>query len=99
MAALSQWKTRVTADYDRAADVLYVTLATPVPDEGEDAPRGVILRYSMKDNSPTGATVVGLANNNWLTEVDNLSTILSKHMKTNSNEIKEAILDAVGGMQ
>jgi hypothetical protein len=52
-------------DFDHASDVVYVSLGEPVPDEGEDRPGGIILRYALRDNSPSGVTIVGFARNGW----------------------------------
>lgn len=85
----------VSADYDRAADVLYVSIGSPVPAEGEDFARGLILRYSMSDDSPVGATIIGAAHNLWLQDIDELSDTLAKHLKMPKSKISSAILGAI----
>jgi hypothetical protein len=69
-----------TVDYDRMADVLYVSLGKPIPDEGEDRPRGIILRFAMKDNIPSGVTVVGFHHNKWDKDLLALSEIVGLHL-------------------
>ena len=43
---------RLTVDYDRRNDVLYVLDGKPRPAEGEDLPGGIVRRYALDDNSP-----------------------------------------------
>jgi hypothetical protein len=69
-----------TVDYDYPADVLYVSLGRPVPDEGEDMPRGVVLRYALKDGNPSGATVIGLRQNQWHRNLSELADIIARHL-------------------
>lgn len=68
-------------DYDHVADVLYVTLGRPVPAEGEDGPRGTVLRYSLADGSPVGVTVIGFSHNGWERRVDELSRLIAGHLR------------------
>lgn len=70
----------LTADYDRDADVLYVALEPIAPAEGEDGPRGVVLRYSMDANLPCGVTVVGYRRNRWPQDTAALSNLIGKHL-------------------
>jgi hypothetical protein len=96
MAPLNRQKAApLSAGYDRVADVLYVTLGSAIPDVGEDAPRGIILRYSMANDQPTGATVVGLFHNHWDREIDGLAKRLGDHLKASPSDIGEAIRSAV----
>lgn len=82
-------------DYDRMADVLYVTLGRPVPDEGEDRPRGIVLRFAIKDDFPSGATVIGFRRNKWDKELLTLSEIIGSHLMVDSigSLIQKAIDD------
>jgi hypothetical protein len=96
MATLGAHRASLTADYDRTADVLYLTLQPALPDEGEDAPRGVVLRFSMDNNKPTGVTVVGLVHNHWDIQIDCLSKIIADHLMTPQNYVKDAIKTAIG---
>ena len=63
----------LTADYDRDADVLYVAVEPIVAAEGEDAPRGVVLRYSIAKNVPCGITVIGYKRNRWPSDLRQLA--------------------------
>lgn len=69
-------------EYDHLADVLYVSLGPPEPDEGEDRERGVVLRFAVKDNHPTGVTVVGLRRNQWNDRLAELAQIVAAHLDT-----------------
>ncbi len=84
MATQLGYETRpaLKADYDRIADVLYVALGPSVPDEGEDAPRGIILRYALHaDRRPTGAAVVGVApHDQWDRDLDQLARVVVEHL-------------------
>jgi Protein of unknown function (DUF2283) len=78
-------------DYDRHADVLYVSLGKPVPDEGEDRPRGVVLRFSTKDDHPTGVTVIGYRRNGWSNDLQALSRLIALHLTINPNGVLQVL--------
>lgn len=78
-------------DYDRAADVLYVSLGKPVPDEGEDRPRGVVLRFAVKGDHPTGVTIVGFLRNGWSTDLQSLARLISRHLTIDPNGVLEVL--------
>jgi len=83
--------TRLTVDYDRHADVLYIALGRPVPDEGEERPQGVILRFALKDGAPTGVTVVGFNHNHWPSRLLELSLLVSQHLHVDPIEVDRAL--------
>lgn len=95
MAALNRRNRHLTADYDRMADVLYITIQPAIADEGEDGPHGVILRYGMANNTPTGATIVGFGRNRWSERVDALARIVAAHLARPQIEIEEIIRGAL----
>lgn len=78
-------------DYDCASDVLYVSLGNPIPDEGEDRPRGIVLRFSIKDNSPSGVTVIGFRRNKWDKNILDLSELIGRHLTIDKTEVFAAI--------
>lgn len=78
-------------DYDRASDVLYVSLGRPVPDEGEDRPRGIVLRFAVEDDRPTGVTVIGFHRNGWSDELHSLSKLISRHLTIDPNGVFEVL--------
>ncbi len=50
----------VTWDYDKEADVLYLSLGEPVPAVGVDIGDGLVLRVDEARNEVVGLTVIGL---------------------------------------
>ena len=84
----------VTVDYDRAVDVLYLTLGPPSPVEGAGLPRGVELDFSPLDGSPSGVTVIGYARNSWHDAVGDLADIASSHLGVAPEPVLSAILSA-----
>lgn len=84
----------LTVDYDPHADVLYVALGYPAADEGEDRPRGVVLRYSVKDNVPTGATIIGFVRNRWDRHIDELSEIVGVHLGVDRTGVLKKLEEA-----
>lgn len=78
-------------DYDHRADVLYVSLGKPVADEGEDQPKGIVLRYSANNNSPTGVTVLGFMYNHWDKHLLGLSKLVAEHLSVDPVEVQMAI--------
>jgi hypothetical protein len=95
MATVTKYnRLAIEADYDRHSDVLYISLGNPRPDEGEGKPHGVVLRYSIKKGTPSGATVVGYRRNKWNEAVQNLSTIIANHLSVSSEDVMTAIIAA-----
>ena len=47
-------------DYDREADVLYVSVGPPVPALGVDIGDGLVLRYDEPHREIVGFTIIGL---------------------------------------
>jgi hypothetical protein len=86
---------RVTADYDRDADVMYVALGSPVPSEVEDHPRGVVLRFAQSDNSPSGATIIGFYRHRWDEDLRNLSELIGRHLKVDAANVRLALDTAI----
>jgi hypothetical protein len=56
---------QIKAEFDRRADVLYLSLGQPRPDEGEDKDQGIVLRFGVPDDKPSGVTVVGYVEFGW----------------------------------
>lgn len=50
----------ITWDYDRGADVLYLSIGDPKPALGVDIGEGLILRYNEETEEIVGLTLVGL---------------------------------------
>jgi hypothetical protein len=51
----------ITADYDRHADVLYVTAGKPRAAYSEEGDDGLYYRFADDDEAPCGVTVDGYA--------------------------------------
>ena len=86
---------RVTADYDRDADVMYVALGSPVPSEGEDHPRGVVLRFAQSDNSPSGVTIIGYFRHRWDEDLHSLSELIGRHLRVDATNARLALENAI----
>ena len=71
---------RPMVDYDHVSDVLYITLGPPVPAEGEDRPRGIVLRFAMSNDAPVGVTVIGFSRNGWESRMSELAHIAANHL-------------------
>jgi len=82
-------------DFDDASDVVYVSSSAPVPDEGEQRPNGVVLRYSLRDNAPSGITVVGFAHNGWDQHLATLSEIIGQHLNVDPGAVLTAMMREV----
>ena len=78
-------------DYDYHADVLYVSLDHHVSDEGEDHPKGIVLRFAVKDNHPSGVTVIGFRKNHWIDRLRELSQIIANHLGVDDTYVAQAI--------
>jgi|HubBroStandDraft_6_1064221.scaffolds.fasta_scaffold1126672_1 hypothetical protein len=92
MATVTKYK--IEADYDRQSDVLYISLGSPRPDEGEDRSRGVVLRYSMEGGTPSGATVIGYRRYRWNEAVQDISASIANHLSVSSKDVMAAIIVA-----
>jgi hypothetical protein len=84
----------IEANFDRRADVLYLSLGKPRDDEGEDGPRGVILRFGADDGHPSGVTVIGYIDNGWPRDIDELAAIASVHLAVRKADVIKAIKGA-----
>lgn len=70
----------ISVDYDRSSDVLYVAIEPIAPAEGEDRPRGVVLRYTMDGDIPCGVTVIGYRLNRWAENPAQLAELVADHL-------------------
>ena len=51
---------RVKCNYDKEADVLYLSLGDPSPAVGVDVGEGIVLRYDERRQEVVGLTLIGL---------------------------------------
>ena len=85
---------RLTVDYDRRNDVLYVLDGKPRPAEGEDIPGGIVRRYALNNNSPCGVTIIGYRRNQWPKKVRELAETIADHLGADVDQVEQS-LDAV----
>jgi hypothetical protein len=85
---------RLTVDYDREDDVLYVAKGKPRPGEGEDFPGGIIRRYALDNNSPCGVTVIGYRRNQWPAKARELAEIVADHLGADVDQVERQLLGA-----
>lgn len=84
----------VSADYDPDADVLYISLGEPVPAEGKYV-NGVIYRYSMKDGTPCGVTVVSYLSEKWNSKIEELAKLVAEYLPTTKEDVIRTIRETV----
>jgi hypothetical protein len=84
------------ADYDWKGDVLYVSLGDPCPSESESHDRGVLLRYSFVNDTPSGVTVVGFRKNHWDREIHKLALLIAHHTGGLATAAERAVALAIG---
>ena len=82
-------------DYDRASDVLYISLGRPRSDEGIDYSDGIVFRYGIEDNKPSGVSVSGFQDFWWPQNKEKLALIISEHLPVAPQEIERAIAAAI----
>ena len=102
MATLPKSRTkapRLTVDYDRREDVLYVLHGKPRPAEGEDLRGGIVRRYALDDNSPCGVTVIGYRRNQWPKKVRELAEVITEHFGTDVDQVERLLHDAAAASQ
>jgi hypothetical protein len=87
---------RLNADFDRSADVLYLALGKPRPDEGEDREGGVVLRFGVPDDRPSGVTIIGYVQSGWSENIGDLAEIVSRHLSVRPADVVEAVRAAEG---
>ena len=85
-------KTRVTADFDQEADVLYVTLGDVVPSEGVGFEDGLELDYALSDGAACAVTIIGYRLYGWPERLSSLADLIADHFHANQTEITRAIL-------
>jgi hypothetical protein len=81
----------VTADYDRATDVLYLMRGSLRPVEGTGLAGGIELDYALEDGSPCGVTVIGFRRNGWHEKPDELAEIASRHFTESKDKLTKTI--------
>ena len=91
MAEVLERRAVVNADLHRAADVLYLSLGLPRDDEGEDRPNGIVLRYGISDDVPSGVTVIGYNQFGWSKDVRGLAEIVALHLSIAPSVVMESI--------
>jgi uncharacterized protein YuzE len=87
-------KIELTAGYDPAVDVLYVTLYQ-APCDAEGLPGGLELDYSALDGTPCGITVFGYNRNRWSESLRGLAEIGGRHLGIDPLKLAEHIKAAV----
>jgi uncharacterized protein YuzE len=87
-------ETRMTADYDSVADVLYVMINRPESVEGDEQPEGIELDYSVKNGMPCGVTVIGYNLYGWAGKTDKLAKIVGDHLAIQPTLISSKITEA-----
>jgi uncharacterized protein YuzE len=85
----------VRADYDRRADVLYVSAGEPVASEGTGSVNGIELDFAVENGKPCGATVIGLRRNGWADNIAKLSEIIARHISVSERPVSEVIIKAI----
>lgn len=57
-------KRKVTINYDKDHDILYVSIGTPKPSYCDDDIEGVLIRRSMETNRLSGVTIMDFSRKN-----------------------------------
>jgi len=79
---------KLSVDYDRDGDVLYVAIGKPRPAEGEDRHGGVVYRYAMDDNAPCGVTIVGFRRNGWHEKLGDLAKVVADQLGAEIEQVE-----------
>ena len=90
---------RLTVDYDRREDVLYVVDGTPRPAEGEDFPGGIVRRYALDDNSLCGVTVIGYCRNQWPKKPREIAKVIADHLGADVDQVERLLRDVVAASE
>jgi hypothetical protein len=80
----------LNVDFDAEEDVLYVCVGQPVSSHADEAPHGVLLRWSNVDNSPSGVTVVDFLKK-WRDRRSEFYFLVAKHLPVPVQTIKRDI--------
>jgi len=75
-------KIKYTYDYDKRADVLYITTVPPVPSEGEENNNGIEIDYSIKDGNPCGIKLIGYKKLGWERKSEDIINCVSTNLNT-----------------
>jgi hypothetical protein len=78
-------------------DVVHITIGDPEPYEGDGRPGGIEFDYSLEDDRPVGAKVIGFKRHGWLGRLDELSAILGGHLQLPPAMIHDAVQRKVTG--
>ena len=86
----------LVVDYDRDADVLYITSGPPRPGYGDEGEDDIIFRFAESDGVPIGATIVGYEALDWPQRRFRLYKIVANHLRLAESEVASAF--AVAGV-
>jgi len=82
---------QISADYDRDADVLYVTNGPIVLGYGDEGAGNLIFRYSLEDGSPIGVTIEGYSALEWDHRTEVLAGIVAGHIGASPGDVVKAL--------
>lgn len=84
-----------SAHYDRASDVLYVSVGRSRQGDAVEQGRCLMLRYEFDCHEPIGATVIGYEANGWSVDHATLSAVIADHLRMAPRTVLAAILAAM----
>jgi hypothetical protein len=83
----------VSVDYDRDADVLYVSQGDPVPATSDEDEHGLVLRFALTGGRLCGVTVLGFKHQ-WGDRKGALAEVVGGHLHVPMSELQTAIQSA-----
>jgi hypothetical protein len=87
---------RLEVDFDRDADVLYVSRGNPVPSYAGEAPDGILLRWADDDSRPTGVTAIDFCGN-WSGRLPEFYAVVAAHLRVPERTVARAMESVLSG--
>jgi hypothetical protein len=91
MVAANQTISPLSANYDVATDVLRLIVGKPQHVDADRRDGGLNLEFSQETNEPCSVTVIGYRHNLWNERMNELASVVSKHLGLGRRYIRSII--------
>jgi hypothetical protein len=84
----------IDVGYDRHEDVLYVASGRPTPDYCEEGREGILWRFGLENDQPSGVTVIAFKEI-WSGREERLAGKIATFLRADVQEVGKAIAAAL----
>lgn len=84
-------KKKISINYDRSGDVLYLALGKPVRAISDEDDLGLVYRFAMDDGRPCGVTVIRYKGGRWAHQIPELAKRISDQLRVGAKTVQRAL--------